>query len=281
MSVPELVDINARRLEGQVALVSGASSGLGRGIARRLAAEGAAVVCGDLQPSPRPGRPLDGDQPTYAVIEAEGGRASYQEWDIRDPDQTKQAIATAIDVYGGLDIVVAVAGISLHEAGPLPGEDVDGWAAHVETNLTGTWHTVRLALAALIDRGRGGRIVTIGSTAGLVAVPGVPSGYGATKAGVIELTRQAAIVGGPHNVTVNCVCPGMTGAGQSSVIYEQPGLAERLASIHPIRRLGTAADIAAAVAFFASPDASWITGVHLAVDGGRTCESSLGDLGLN
>jgi NAD(P)-dependent dehydrogenase (short-subunit alcohol dehydrogenase family) len=281
MSAPEPPQIACRRLEGQTAIVSGASSGLGRGIAQRLAAEGAAVVCGDLQRTPRAGRPLDGDRATDAVITAAGGRATFVEWDIRDPGQGARVFALAGERYGRLDIVVANAGISLHEGGSLPDESEESWSEHLEVNLTGTWHTVKLALKALIDQGQGGRIVTIASTGGLFAVPGVPSGYGATKAGVIQLTRQAAIAGAAHDVTVNCVCPGMTGAGLSSVLFEMPDVLARVAAGHPLRRLGTASDIAAAVAFFASPDASWITGVALPVDGGRTCMSSLGDLGLN
>ncbi len=258
-----------RRLDGQVAIVSGASSGLGRAIARRLAAEGAGVVCGDIQRHPVEGR-LDGDEPTDALITASGGRASFVEWDISDATQTDLALHYAIERYGRLDILVANAGISLREGGILPDESEDTWLRHVNVNLTGTWHTVRLGLKVLIDQGQRGRIVTIGSLAGLYAVPGVRSGYGVTKAGVVQLTRQAAVAGAPHGITANVVCPGTTRSGHGTVLLANPELLARVAASHPLG-LGDATDIAAAVAFLASPDASWITGVVLPVDGGRSC----------
>ncbi len=265
-----------RRLNGQVALVSGAASGLGRAIAQRLAEEGAAVLCGDLQRLPLPDRP-DGDQPTDVLITEAGGSARFVELDIREPAQIEHAIACARDTYGRLDIVVANAGISLR-CGVLPNESAEAWDAHVAVNLTGTFHTVQLGLRALIDQGTGGRIVTIASLSGLLAVPGVASGYGATKAGVIQLTRHAAIAGAAYDVTANVVCPGTTRAGHGSVLSDKPELAERVAAHHPLGRLGEASDIAAAVAFLTSPDAAWITGVVLPVDGGRSCMSSIGNL---
>lgn len=279
-TAPDPSAVRCRRLEGRTAIVSGASSGLGRAIARRLAAEGAAVVCGDLDRLPQPGR-RDGDEPTDQLITAFGAQASYIKWDVRVAAETEAALAFACERYGRLDIIVANAGVSLPEGGKLPDESEETWARHLETNLTGVWHTDRLALKALIAQGQGGRIINIASTGGLVAVDGMPSGYGATKGGVIQLTRQAALAGGPHRITANAVCPGMTRAGLSTVLLDFPQLVERISAQHPLGRMGDAVDIAAAVAFFASPDAAWITGVHLPVDGGRTCVSSLGDLGLN
>jgi NAD(P)-dependent dehydrogenase (short-subunit alcohol dehydrogenase family) len=279
MKMPPDGSCLCRRLDGQAALVSGAANGLGRAIAQRLAAEGAAVLCGDLERMPLPER-RDGDQPTDKLITEAGGRASFTELDVRDPAQTEHAIARAKDTYGRLDIVVANAGVSLRE-GTLPDESPEAWDAHVAVNLTGTFHTIRLGLRALIDQGTGGRIVTIASLSGIRAVPGVASGYGATKAGAIQLTRHAAIAGAPHNVTANVVCPGTTRAGHGTVLADKPELAARVAAHHPLGRLGESSDIAAAVAFLASPDAAWITGIVLPVDGGRSCVSSLGNLELN
>jgi NAD(P)-dependent dehydrogenase (short-subunit alcohol dehydrogenase family) len=280
MSAPDPSALSGRRLEDQTAIVSGASSGLGRAIARRLAAEGAAVVCGDLQRPPRPGR-RDGEEPTDEVITASGAQASFVKWDVRVPAETTAAFEHAIERYGRLDIIVANAGVSLPEGGALPDESEETWTQHLETNLTGVWNTNRFGLKALIEQGRGGRIVNIASTGGMFAVDGVPAGYGATKAGVIQLTRQSALAGGAHKITANAVCPGMTRAGLSTVLLDKPELVERISAAHPLGRMGDGSDIAAAVAFFASPDAAWITGVFLPVDGGRTCVSSFGDLGLN
>jgi NAD(P)-dependent dehydrogenase (short-subunit alcohol dehydrogenase family) len=275
MSTPDAVTGIAPRLTGQVALVSGASSGLGRAIAQRLAAEGAEVVCGDLRPGPTEGR-LDGDEPTDELITASGGRSSFVEWDICDAAQTDRAIRHALEHHGRLNIVVANAGVSLPEGGVLPEESEETWLRHVDVNLTGTWHTIRLGLKALIDQGHGGRIVALASLAGLYAVPGVPAGYGATKAGVVQLTRQSAIAGAPHGITANVVCPGTIRSGLSTALLADPELTARVAASHPLGRMGEASDVAGAVAFLASGDAGWITGVVLPVDGGRSCVSPNG-----
>src|SRR5437763_10032128 len=135
MSTPDS-QVVCRRLEGRVAVVSGAASGLGRATALRLAGEGASVVCGDVRHSPLPAG-LDGDVPTDEVIAASGGSASFVEWDVADAAQTEQAVQSAREQYGRLDIVVANAGVALPEAGSLPGESVELWHRHVEVNLTG------------------------------------------------------------------------------------------------------------------------------------------------
>ena len=272
---PASAAAGCRRLEGRVALVSGASAGIGRAIARRLAGEGASVVCGDLRPSPRPGG-LDGEQSTEALIAGCGGRAAYIEWDIADAVQTERAIQLARAQFGRLDIVVASAGIALPEAGVLPDEDVELWRRHVDVNLTGTWHTIRLGLRALMDQGEGGRIVAVSSFVGLLAIPGVQSSYTATKTGVIGIVRQAAAEGARHGVTVNAVCPGLVRTSLSSGAWNDPDIHAQARAAYPLGRLGEAADIAAGVAFLASPDASWITGIALPIDGGRSSISAEG-----
>src|SRR6266542_2053248 len=150
MSTPDS-QVVCRRLEGRVAVVSGAASGLGRATALRLAGEGARVVCGDVRHSPLPAG-LDGDVPTDEVIAASGASASFVEWDVADAVQTEHAIRSAREQYGRLDIVVANAGVALPDAGSLPGESVELWHRHVEVNLTGTWHTIRLGLQPSVPK---------------------------------------------------------------------------------------------------------------------------------
>jgi NAD(P)-dependent dehydrogenase (short-subunit alcohol dehydrogenase family) len=257
------------RLRGKVALVTGASSGTGRAIARRLAADGAAVVCGDLRPTPVPNG-LDGDEPTHSVITAVGGAAAYVACDVGAAESCAHAVDFARDRYGRIDIVVANAGVGVG-TGSLPDKELDDWQHSLDVNLTGTWNTIRFGLRALVDQGEGGRIITMSSVVGLVALPDVPYGYAATKAGVIQLTRQAAVRGAPHGITANTVCPGVIRTAINRTVWADEETNEKFVALHPLGRLGETSDVAGAVAFLASPDAAWITGVTLPVDGGLTC----------
>jgi NAD(P)-dependent dehydrogenase (short-subunit alcohol dehydrogenase family) len=259
---------DGRRLGGRVAIITGAASGLGRATALRFAAEGATVVCGDLQAVAVPNS-IDSDAPTDEVIRAAGGKAMFVEWDVTDAAAAANAIATTLERYARLDIVVANAGVAL--LGPsLPDEDEEAWHRHLAVNLTGSWNTVRLGLKALIDQGDGGRIITMSSIAGMIALPGAPSGYGVTKAGIVQLTRQAAIEGAPHGITANAICGGWVRTAISRAAWDTPDGLDQLSAMHPLGRLGEASDISAAAAFLSSDDASWITGTALVVDGGIT-----------
>jgi NAD(P)-dependent dehydrogenase (short-subunit alcohol dehydrogenase family) len=258
-----------RRLEGDVAVVSGAASGVGRAIARRLAAEGASVVCGDLRRTPAAGG-LDGDESTDAAIAAAGGQAEFVQWDVTSAEQTARAFATARERFGRVDVVVANAGVGL-VGGSLPDEDEATWHRHLEVNLTGTWYTVRAGLAELIAQRDGGRIVMLSSVAGLVGNAGVPSGYAVTKAGIVQLAKQAAVDGAPHGITANAVCPGYVRTAINRPVWEDPDTLAKVEQLHPLGRMGEASDVAGTVAFLASSDASWVTGAVLTVDGGMTC----------
>jgi NAD(P)-dependent dehydrogenase (short-subunit alcohol dehydrogenase family) len=256
------------RFDGKVAIISGASSGNGRAIACRFAAEGASVVCGDVQREPRPGG-LDGTEPTDIAISNAGATAEYVAWDVADAAATQRAFRFAVDHFGTVDIVVANAGIGLVD-GPLDQERADIWSRLLRVNLTGTWNTVRVGLRTMIEQGREGRIVTLSSAAGLIGIAGVASGYAASKAAIIQLTRQAAVDGAPHGITANAVCPGYVRTAINTAEWMDPERFAKTSAKHPLGRMGETSDIAGAVAFLASPDASWITGVALPVDGGLT-----------
>ena len=258
-----------RRLDGRVAVISGASSGIGRAIATRLAAEGARIVCGDLQREYVHGG-LDEGAPTDEVITGSGGEATFVEWDIADAAQAVAAMELARARFGRVDVVVANAGVAL-DANPLPDEEPATWEPQLRVNLTGTWNTVRAGLKALIEQGEGGRIVTMSSVAGLVGLKGLGSGYGVTKAGIVQLTRQAAVEGAPHGITANTLCPGYIRTAINPGAWRDAEVLERVVALHPLGRLGEASDVAAAVAFFASDDAAWVTGVVMPIDGGLTC----------
>jgi NAD(P)-dependent dehydrogenase (short-subunit alcohol dehydrogenase family) len=258
-----------RRLEGKVALVTGAASGNGRAIALRFAREGAAVVCADVRELPlRKGRDPSPRVATQALVEREGGRAVFARCDVADGGQVAAAVETSVEAFGRLDIAVANAGIN-----PAVYDVVDEPWAHylrtLEVNQHGVWWTCREAARQMIAQGEGGRLVVIASISGLV---GVQSGtaYNISKGAVVQLVRTLAVQLAPHGITVNAVCPGWVRTAMTRETQDDPErLAESLAS-HPLGRLGEPEDVAGAAFFFASDDASWITGVPLPVDGGYT-----------
>lgn len=254
-----------QRLAGKVALVTGASSGNGRAIALRYAAEGAAVVCADIDPLPVAGSWED-PVPTHEAIEATGGRARWAACDVTDGDQVAAAVRLALESFGGLDIAVANAGIS-PKAHPLRDEPWEDYKRVQAVNVDGAWWTCREASRAMVDQGRGGSIVTLASIAGIT---GVQTGnhYNMSKGAVVQLTRTLAIELAPHMITVNAICPGWVRTAMTRDMWDEP---DRLADLErrtPMARLGEVEDIAGAAFFLASDDARWLTGAILPVDGG-------------
>lgn len=254
-----------QRLQGKVALVTGASSGNGRAIALRYAAEGAAVVCADIRPLPIEGSWED-PVATHEEIERLGGRAAWAACDVTDGAQVAAAVQTALDAFGGLDIAVANAGIS-PKAHPLRDEPFEDYKRVQAINVDGAWWTCREASRAMVEQGRGGSIVTLASIAGIT---GVQTGnhYNMSKGAVVQLTRTLAIELAPHMITVNAICPGWVRTAMTRDMWDEP---DRLADLErrtPMARLGEVEDIAGAAFFLASDDSRWLTGAILPVDGG-------------
>jgi NAD(P)-dependent dehydrogenase (short-subunit alcohol dehydrogenase family) len=248
-------------LHGRVALVTGAASGIGAAASVRLAAEGALVTLVD--------RDAQGlDRVSRRITEA-GGRSVVVVADLLDPGTADRAVARAVDAFGGLDILVAAAGI-IRRHTALDTTD-DEWDMVVGVNLTAVFRCCRAAIPPMRARG-GGSIVTVGSGWGIVAGPRSVS-YAATKAGVVNLTRALAIDHGPEGIRVNCVCPGDVDTpllrDEFRQLGEEPehGLAGS-GSGRPLGRVGTPEEIAASIAYLASDDASYVTGAVLLVDGG-------------
>ncbi|GAA5044918.1 NAD(P)-dependent dehydrogenase (short-subunit alcohol dehydrogenase family) [Thermocatellispora tengchongensis] len=243
-----------RRLEERVAVVTGAAHGIGRGIAERLAAEGAAVAVADI----------DGEAGERVAqgLAAQGARAVAVACDVTSREDVERAVGSVVDRFGGLDVLVnnAGGGRSLPEFEDLDTED---WHRQGDLTLLGAVHCVRAALPHLIASRHGGRVVTVGSINALAPFGSVP--YSAYKAGLISLTQNLAARYADRGVRFNLVAPGTVG---TRVWEDKPGRLEAIGRTVPLGRVGRPGDIAAAVAFLASDDAEWITGVTLPVDGG-------------
>ncbi len=261
--------MNDRRLDGKVALVTGAASGNGRAIALRYAREGAAVVCADIREDPDSVGGGGSDARTHDLIERSGGRAAYVRCDVTDGGAVAGAFERVFELYGRLDVVVANAGVNLGVY-DLTDEPFEVYERTVAINQTGVWWTCREAARRLIDQAEGGRIVVIASVASLV---GSPSGiaYNASKGAVVQLARTLAPQLAAHGITVNAICPGYVRTAMTRETQGTPELLDRAVASHPLGRLGEPEDIAGAAFFLASDDASFVTGIALPVDGGYTC----------
>ena len=253
-----------RRLEDRVALVTGASSGIGRAVARRLAAEGARLVAADLREQPREGAQEEGgDEPTVDLIQAAGGEAIFVDADVSRASDLERAAAVAVEL-GGLDIMVNNAGI-WHGHRTILEETEAEFDSTIAVNLKGVWLGCKVAIGEMVRTGKGGSVVNIASIAGMVGLAAEPA-YSASKGGVIGLTRQLAIDYAEHRIRVNAISPGFVETALSrSVMGDNPEH-----DLTPWPRLGTVSDIAAAAAFLASAESEWMTGSMLVVDGGYT-----------
>ena len=246
-------------LEGKVAMVTGAASGIGRGIALRLAELGAAIVILDIDAA--------GAKSTDERI-AQQGKARFEKCDVRSSRDCQQAVAAAIDAFGKIDILCNNAGVILRK--DVTNLTEDEWDLALDVTLKSIFLLSREVIPHMIKAGSG-VIINTGSGWSLKGGPQAAS-YCAAKAGVLNLTRAMAIDYGKHNIRVNCICPGDIDTPMLRSECEQLGEETvtflREAANRPIARVGTPEDVANAVLFLTSGMATWITGTHLVVDGG-------------
>ncbi len=262
------------RLDGKTAVVTGSANGIGRAMAGAFAAAGAKVIVSDVLED-------DGARTVREITEA-GGTAHFVAADVSDAGQAQSLIAAAVERFGGIDILANNAGtgggqLRLHEIDP---EDFDRVLA---VNLRGTFLCSKYAIPHFLARGDG-RILNTASTYGLIAAPKAAA-YCASKAGIINLTRQLAVDYGPDGIRVNAICPGYidTGLGRrgprltAEEFRDATAIREKAAARQPLGRQGQPAEVGAVALFLVSDAASFMTGSIVTVDGGCVTTFNYGD----
>ncbi|MDT0322737.1 3-oxoacyl-ACP reductase [Streptomyces millisiae] len=247
--------VSARRLVGRTAVITGAASGIGLATARRLAAEGATVVCADL----------DAERGEAAAAET-GGR--YVHTDVTDREQVEALFQTTVDAYGAVDIAFNNAGISPPDDDSILTTELDAWRRVQETNLTSVYLCCKAVLPHMRRQGRGSII----NTASFVAVMGAATSqisYTASKGGVLAMSRELGVQFAREGIRVNALCPGPVNTPLLKELFaKDPERAARRLVHVPAGRFAEPEEIAAAVAFLASDDASFVNAAEFLVDGG-------------
>jgi 3-oxoacyl-[acyl-carrier protein] reductase len=244
-------------LTGRTAVVTGGSRGIGAGIARALAAQGATVVVN--------GRGRESIDERVAELRETGATAYGVAADVTDPDAVERLRREAAELAGPVSLVVANAG-GQGEPADITTMSVEQWRRSVDANLTSAFLTLRAFLPDMVARRRGS-VLTVASTAGRLPSPASPA-YGAANAGLLMLTRQAAQQVAPHGVRVNAIAPGAIRTERTAALIP-PEVERQMIAAHPLGRVGTPDDVARAALFLLSDASEWITGITLDVNGGR------------
>lgn len=249
-------------LENKVALVTGGGSGIGRAAALALAREGARLVIADIDPA--------GGRESAQMVQAQGGQAIFVETDVCQAQATVALIERSVAEYGRLDCAFNNAGIegAMARTADVTEDDFDRLIA---VNLKGVWLCMKYEIQQMLQQG-GGAIVNTASAAGLVGTHSMPV-YGASKHGVVGLTKSAAIEYASKGIRINAVCPSVINTPMAERTFAKfPQFEQGIKNMNPSRRLGEAAEVAEAVVWLCSEKASFVTGAALSVDGGFTAQ---------
>ncbi len=246
-------------LDGKVAFITGAGAGIGRGIAERLAKEGASICIADMD--------LEGAERTADLVGQLGAKAAVVKCNVASDQQLKDAVEHCASEFGRLDISIANAGIA--RGGHVLELSLKDWQDQVDVNLTGVFLTVQASARKMVEFGNGGRIVCLASLAAENTGSGIWA-YSVTKAGVRMMVRGMAQELGEHGITVNAIGPGVIDTPLASGLMGEEGgvIRANLEQRTPVGRAGQPADIAALVNFMAGPDGSFMTGSYVIMDGG-------------
>jgi len=252
-------------LTGKVAIVTGASRGIGRAIALRLAQAGAKVTVSS--------RKLENVEKVAGEIRAAGGEALAVQAHVGYADQVREMVERTVEAFGRVDVAVNNAATNPH-FGPVLTSDEGQWDKILDTNLKSVFRVARAVVPHMEAQG-GGKIVNIGSIAGLRPSPAMGI-YSVSKAAVIMLTQVLALELAPANIQVNCIAPGVIKTRFSQVLWQTPQLAEPILKGTPLGRFGEPEDVAGLALFLASPASDYVTGAVFVVDGGMNVASAMG-----
>jgi len=250
--------VSPKPLDGRVAVVTGASRGLGRAIARALADAGAAVA---LAARSKP----DLDETASLITEA-GGRAAVTPTDVTSFADVEALMQSTVRTFGRLDVVVNNSGIA--KVAPLAEMPPEDWRQVIDVNLSGVFYGCRAAAPYLIAQ-KGGKIINLASVLGRVGLPGYTA-YGASKGGVIQLTRALAVEWARHGIQVNAIAPGWFVTEMNDAAFGDPKIRDRLLRDVPARRTGRLDEIGPLAVYLASPASEFMTGQTIFLDGGQS-----------
>lgn len=246
-------------LTGKKALVTGATKGLGRHAATALARAGADVFLTGRDEGELAG--------CAGEVRSQGRRAESMVADLADVEEAVRVGETAVEAMGGVDILLNNAGVALLE--PVLEVTVEKWDAQMDVNLKAPFFLAQVVGRHMVESGKGGKIINIASTAGLIGVP-EHAAYCASKGGLLTLTKTLALELGPHNIQVNAICPAIVMTPMGRQVWDHPGVREPALEKIPIGRFGKEVDVSAAVIYLSSSGSDWMTGSQIIVDGGLT-----------